>query len=58
MGGSILSSAAMGSVAGIPGVIVGALSGIVTSLPSLITAINMDKETLARKIELDKKAET
>lgn len=56
--GGIISGAAMGSAAGPVGMIVGALGGIATSLPSLITALDMGKETLARKIELDKKAET
>lgn len=56
--GGAISGAAMGAAAGPVGMFVGALSGIATNLPSLITAINMNKETLGRQLELAKKAET
>jgi len=56
--GGAISGAAMGAAAGPMGMLIGAIGGIATSLPSLITALNMNKDTLKRRLELDKKAET
>ena len=60
LAGSALSGAAMGSMAGGPGAVIGALQGtlssLITIIPNVISGISQYNVTLSRQIELSEKA--